>query len=992
MFEENPAGDLIVKSAKRTSETTWEIPVSFKKGMRVPALIFASENLVRNMDAKVLDQLTNVACLQGIQKYAYCMPDAHTGYGFPIGGVAAFDPKEGGIISPGGIGFDINCIASDSKVLDENGATHKIEEMESSFESHLLHCFDLNKRIGDSASAKLFLKQRPRNSVWRLRTLTGNEIIATSDHPLFTPSGMLELEKLEVGSRIAVYPFEGVPFEQPNELVVLDKKNIRSLPFPLNRGEVIDELNKRSLLPLLRNDHRVPSLIKLLSYSIGDGSLVVVGKSQKAMAWFYGEKEDLEDLRKDILKLGYSPSKVYERTRDHQIQTKYSLVSFTDTEYSVRVSSQSFVALLAALGGPLKNKAKQEYRIPEWIRNGPLWHQRLFLAAYFGAEMSAPKTMSDNEKTFYMPTVGVNKHEDLSSLEFLNDLKDMLGNFSVKAFVSNPVESYINAKGVRSFRTRIEVYSDTDNLVKFFGRVGFVYNRRKFWLSLLATHYLKFKEAVVNARCVIGESVSSFSDQGCSRLVQQFKSDWVNERFIQRSFYEGRSSSCRIPSSFPSFQDFCEIASENLGSMGAVWDVVIEKEEIEYNDYVYDFTMAHDGHNFVANSFVVSNCGMRLVRTNLTFEEVKPKLKQLVDLLFKLVPAGVGCRGSVRLSQSQLSEVMSEGAKWCVNNGYGWKEDLERIEDYGKISWADPSQVSDRAVQRGLSQLGTLGSGNHYLEIQVVKEENIFDKDLAKRLGIFANQIVVMVHCGSRGFGHQIGTDYLKLFLDVMPKYNIEVLDRELACAPFESSEGQNYFKAMACAANLAFANRQVILHQIREAFKEIFRKDSRELEMDLVYDVAHNIAKLEKHKIDGKLKEVVMHRKGATRCFGPEREELASIFRKTGQPVIVGGSMETGSYLLAGTSKASDLTFGSTMHGAGRTMSRTKAKHSIRGADLQREMLAKGIYVHAVSMPGLAEEAGAAYKDINEVVETMEVAGVSKRVARFLPIGNVKG
>ena len=387
------------------------------------------------------------------------------------------------------------------------------------------------------------------------------------------------------------------------------------------------------------------------------------------------------------------------------------------------------------------------------------------------------------------------------------------------------------------------------------------------------------------------------------------------------------------------------------------------------------------------------NCGMRLVTTNLTFKELQPKLKELVDLLFKRVPAGVGARGFLRPTPAQFAEVMQAGAKWCIEQGYGWEEDLERIEEYGCISGANPDKVSERAVQRGLQQLGTLGSGNHYLEIQVAEAKNIFLPEIAKKLGIYKpDQICVMVHCGSRGFGHQIATDYLKIFLSAMPKYEITVRDKQLACAPFQSVEGQNYYAAMACAANSAFANRQVILHRIRECFSQVFNRSPEDLELHLVYDVAHNIAKVEKHVVDGEKRLLVVHRKGATRCFGPSSQELAPMFREIGQPVIIGGSMETGSYLLIGTEKSMEETFGSTAHGSGRTMSRTKAKRIWRGEQLQKEMLAQGIYVRSVSFSGLAEEAGGAYKNISEVAETMEIAGISKKVVAFRPVGNVKG
>jgi tRNA-splicing ligase RtcB len=387
------------------------------------------------------------------------------------------------------------------------------------------------------------------------------------------------------------------------------------------------------------------------------------------------------------------------------------------------------------------------------------------------------------------------------------------------------------------------------------------------------------------------------------------------------------------------------------------------------------------------------NCGMRLVVTNLTYDEVKPHLRQLVDNLFKQVPAGVGSTGFLKISGDEFRELVEQGARWCVKRGYGWEEDLERTEEGGCITGADASKISDKAVQRGHNQVGTLGSGNHYLEIQVAKPEYVFDAELARTFGItIPDQVVIMFHCGSRGFGHQVATDYLQKFLNVMEsKYGIKILDRELACAPFHSPEGQDYFAAMRCAINMSFANRQVILHRIREVFSDVLHKDPADLGLHQVYDVAHNTAKLEKHLVDGEVREVLVHRKGATRAFGPGMDGLPAIYKPTGQPVIIGGSMETGSYLLAGV-QTGDQTFYTTAHGSGRTMSRTKAKKMFHGKELQRQMEERGIYVRTVSYAGLAEEAGPAYKNIDDVIEATEQAGISKRVVRFVPIGNVKG
>jgi len=388
------------------------------------------------------------------------------------------------------------------------------------------------------------------------------------------------------------------------------------------------------------------------------------------------------------------------------------------------------------------------------------------------------------------------------------------------------------------------------------------------------------------------------------------------------------------------------------------------------------------------------NCGMRLVTTNLTEKELKPKLKQLTDLLFLRVPAGVGSKGFVKLTKNEFREVIDRGAEWCIEKGYGWKEDLERTEENGRAEGADNTRVSGKAVERGMDQIGTLGSGNHYLEIQTIKPGHIFDEQAAKAFGITGEgQIVVMFHCGSRGFGHQVATDYLNVFLDVMEKkYGIKILDKELACAPFSSREGQDYFSAMKCGLNMSFANRQVILHRIRECFEKVFGRSAEDMEMHQVYDVAHNTAKLEKHMVSGKEMEVLVHRKGATRAFGPGREEVPKIYRHIGQPVIIGGSMETGSYLLAGTQKAMEETFGTTCHGSGRTMSRTRAKQLFRGDTLQKDMEKRGIYVRTTSFSGLAEEAGAAYKDIDEVIDSVHNAGISRKVVKFTPLGNVKG
>ena len=380
------------------------------------------------------------------------------------------------------------------------------------------------------------------------------------------------------------------------------------------------------------------------------------------------------------------------------------------------------------------------------------------------------------------------------------------------------------------------------------------------------------------------------------------------------------------------------------------------------------------------------NCGVRLLRTNLTFDEFKEKRSEILDKIIEKVPAGVGKGGITKISKEELDKVLKNGAEWAIDNGYGRKEDLQRIEEYGKMKDADPSKVSDRAKARGMPQLGTLGAGNHFLEIQ--KVDKIYDKEAAKTFGIEKEgQITVMIHCGSRGLGHQVASDYIKKMED---KYGIENLpDRELINAPIKSELGQDYYKAMCCAINYAFANRQMIMHWTREAFKEVFGSDEG---LDLIYGVCHNIAKFEIHKIDGKEKKVCVHRKGATRSFGPGREEIPEIYRKTGQPVLIPGSMGTASYLLKGTSKAEEVSFGSTAHGAGRVMSRHAALRAKRGEQVVKDLAAKGIEVKGASLKGIAEEMPEAYKDIDEVIRVSDGVGIGKAVVRVVPLEVMKG
>ncbi|ASJ00664.1 RtcB family protein [Thermococcus gorgonarius] len=384
------------------------------------------------------------------------------------------------------------------------------------------------------------------------------------------------------------------------------------------------------------------------------------------------------------------------------------------------------------------------------------------------------------------------------------------------------------------------------------------------------------------------------------------------------------------------------------------------------------------------------NCGVRLIRTNLREQEVRPRIKELVDTLFKNVPSGLGSQGRVKLHWTQLDDVLADGAKWAVENGYGWEEDLEHLEEGGRMEGADPEAVSQKAKQRGAPQLGSLGSGNHFLEVQVV--DKIFNEEIAKAYGLFEGQVVVMVHTGSRGLGHQVASDYLRVMEKANRKYGIPWPDRELVSVPFQSEEGQRYFSAMKAAANFAWANRQMITHWVRESFEEVFKRKAEDMEMHVVYDVAHNIAKVEEHEVDGRKVKVVVHRKGATRAFPAGHPDVPRAYRNVGQPVLIPGSMGTASYVLAGAEGSMKETFGSTCHGAGRLLSRKAATRQYRGDRLRNELMQRGIYVRAASLRVVAEEAPGAYKSVDNVVNVVHEAGIANLVARMRPMGVAKG
>ncbi|MGB9822870.1 RtcB family protein [Thermodesulfovibrio sp.] len=384
------------------------------------------------------------------------------------------------------------------------------------------------------------------------------------------------------------------------------------------------------------------------------------------------------------------------------------------------------------------------------------------------------------------------------------------------------------------------------------------------------------------------------------------------------------------------------------------------------------------------------NCGVRLLKSNLTRDEIEPRIKELVDLLYIHIPSGVGSTGKIKLNYEELKKVARKGAIWAVEQGYGEPDDLQRIESHGCLEGADPEVISKKAYERGKDQLGTLGSGNHFLEVQYVAE--IYEPEIAEAMGLFKNQVTVMIHTGSRGFGHQICDDYVREMIQAAKKYGIELPDKELACAPFLSKEGQRYFAAMKAAANYAWANRQCLMHWTREVFLRIFKLSPKELAMSVVYDVAHNIAKEEIHMVNGKKMRVVVHRKGATRAFPKGHPELPQCYTHIGQPVIIPGDMGRVSFVLIGQDKAMQETFGSTCHGAGRLLSRTQAITKAKGRSIKQELADRGIIVKSAGKETLAEEMPEAYKDVSNVVDVVHNAGLAHKVVKLKPMGVIKG
>ena len=814
----------------------------------------------------------------------------------------------------------------------------------SALKSTKLKTLNLESRHSENKKANFFMK-KGNSDVFAVTLACGLSIKATKDHPFLTQSGMIPLASIQ-GQAVAVKPFEGV----------------------LNDGSP-----ERALI-----------LAKITGYAFGDGTLYFTGKpsKKKGFAGFYGTKEDLEKIRNDIQRLGFS-SRVHSRTRDHVIKTRYGEKKFNATSHELHVTSTEFATMLKMLGVPQGNKTRSLYHVPRWIRNGSLSIKRQFLAGLFGAELSAPST---HTKTgFYSPILSMNKIEKLrtGARAFLLEVAQMLNGFNIRVSKITEEKDFFNKHGEKTKRFRLHISAEEDNLLKLWRTVGFEYNEKRAILAEIAVLYILLKKQDNIKRQKIAAEIKEYKSKGF-RIgeLKKLYSKAINERFVERHYYG--TATQRISLGFASFKAFRDEKLKEYEQFGAIFDTIAS---IAYcgREEVYDFNVA-DNHNFIANGFIVSNCGVRLITTPWTEDEIRPRIKELLDELFRQIPSGVGRGGQIKLTKDQITELLAKGSQWALDNGYATKQDLAHTEEYGVLKGADPGAVSSTAFSRGKDQVGTLGAGNHFLELQ--KIGSVHNEKAATAFGINSkNKVVVMVHCGSRGLGHQVASDYIREMEDKFGYAHLP--DRELVNAPYNSDLGQKYLGAMKAGMNFAFANRQLITHWIRHSFKKVMGSDEG---MNLVYDVCHNGAKVEKHRVDGEMRTVCIHRKGATRAFGPGREEIPESYRSIGQPVLIPGSMGTASYVLVGTDEGEDVSFSSTAHGAGRAMSRTQALRQFRGEDIVKDMALQGITVKGASWKGVAEEAAEAYKDIDEVARVSDEAGIGKIVVRLLPLGVMKG
>ncbi|ERH10216.1 MAG: hypothetical protein J07HX64_01988 [halophilic archaeon J07HX64] len=950
---------------ERVREYVWELPQEGE--MRVPGRVLASEALLAKIaDDRSLQQLKNATHLPGVRKYALALPDAHQGYGFPVGGVAGIDAEDG-CLSPGAIGYDINCLPGGTSVRLQFGRRREIGDLVGDFETEQAV---VATEEGQIASTIQLLTEQEGQTVYELETETGDTIEATVDHPFLTPSGMTELGSLEPGQTVHVSPFRGIDDEPVEEFTVLTEED-----FADENPQIRRVLNERDVLPLKSTDETFQHLLKLVGYHTGDGAFTNAGLTS-----FYGDPDDLEAIGRDIERVGFTASPIYSRERSHEIDG----TSFERTEHSIRSSSRALQLVMQKLGAPAGKKIESGFTTPWYFHRLADWQKRLYFSAYFGAEMSAPA--AQHERNLYCPKVSQTRTVETADAgeQFMREVAGFLDDIGIE---TNSIERFQTDSNSThdTVRFRLGVKNDSRNLIRFYSTVGYTYSREKQRLAAKAIQYLKLKEQTIDKRAQVAADAKALADGGTSpqRIKAQFD---INERFIERSIWSERDGRPRPPADFPEFEAYCEQVSvaENLTVETTVSEI---RESGETT--VYDIGVDHGAHNFLADGFVVSNCGVRLLKTNLSYEQVQGHEEQLVDALFANVPTGLGGGGVVE--GAPVEDILQRGVEWAVDEGHGIESDLAHCEDQGVRRDADPGAVSKKAKDRGRNQVGSLGSGNHFLEVQRVTD--IYREDVADAFGLEPDQIVVLIHCGSRGLGHQVCTDYLRDIEQTHQGLLNQLPDKELAAAPAGSQLAEKYYGAMCAAINFAWVNRQLIMHQTRRVFERVFDRPWRDMGMELLYDVAHNIGKKEVHDVDGSERELYVHRKGATRAFPAGRSELPPAYSDVGQPIIIPGSMGAGSYILRGGENSLGETFGSTAHGAGRLMSRTQAKQEYWGEDVVDDLREQDqIYIRAESGATVAEEAPGVYKSVDEVVRVSDALGIGDRVARTYPVCNIKG
>jgi tRNA-splicing ligase RtcB len=962
---------------ERVREHVWEIP---REGdMRVPARVLASESLLDEIsDDRTLQQLKNTTHLPGIQQYALCMPDGHQGYGFPVGGVAAID-AETGCISPGAIGYDINCLTGDTEVRLSHGRKLPIEKLRERFEDERAVVATADDLV--DAEIRLFTESGPR-TVYAVETETGRTVQATADHPFKTSDGMVAVGDLEPGDSVYVHPFEGVEHEDPAEFTVLARDDVADA-----NPQTVRALEKRGLLPLSSTDEAFHRLLKLVGYLLGDGSCARNGQT-----WFHGEPEDLNRIREDIRALGFEPSEIYERDRGHEVDGE----TVEPPAHSCKTTARSLWRVLVELGVPEGPNVASGFTTPGYFDRLADWQKALFCSAYFGAEMTAPATEHDGN--LYCPELSQTRTRDtvVDGREFLDDLSEFLDGLGIQT--NRAEESEFDSNRDRdTVRLRLGVTDDSESLIRFFTRVGYRYHGEKQREAMKVVQYLRTERREIRSRERIAGEANALADGGTDTAATRSTFD-SNDRSDERRPRSGRR---RPGFDRPDYEAFREETTVNHD--GTLQARVVSVQEVGEKP-VYDIGVSHDEHTFLGDGFVVSNCGVRMMKTSLTYDDVRGREAELVDALFANVPTGLGGGGVYEGSNADVEAILERGVDWALEEGFAVQSDRDHCEDGGRRPDADPARVSQKAKDRGRNQVGSLGSGNHFLEVQRVTD--VYREDVAGEFGLEDDQIVVLVHCGSRGLGHQVCTDYLREIEQTHAGLLDRLPDRELAAAPAGSQLAEDYYGAMCAAINFAWVNRQLVMHQTREVLGKLFGLETEE--MELLYDVAHNIGKKEVHEVgvgpegrpvgggdavDSAKRELYVHRKGATRAFPAGRPELPAAYGDVGQPVIVPGSMGAGSYVLRGGDRSLPETFGSTAHGAGRLMSRTQAKQEFWGGDVQDDLRdQEHVYVKAESGATVAEEAPGVYKDVDEVVRVSDALGIGDRVARTFPVCNIKG